>query len=61
LSIKEGGLGLQDHWVGGKAAFVASVISFHQKFKKVLMADVDLTNISEESFVGQRKQFLIIF
>jgi hypothetical protein len=53
LSIKEGGLGLQDHWLVGKAAFVASVISFHQKFKKVLMADVDLTNISEESFVGQ--------
>jgi 23S rRNA A1618 N6-methylase RlmF len=53
LSIKEGGLGLQDHCLVGKAAFVASVIGFHQKFKKVLTADVDLSNISEESFLGQ--------
>ncbi len=38
LSIKEGGIGLQDHWLVGRAAFVASIIGFHQKFK-VLIAD----------------------
>jgi hypothetical protein len=53
LSIKEGGLGLQDHCLVGKAAFVASIIGYHQKFKKVLIADVDITNISEDSFLGQ--------
>ena len=52
LSIKEGGLGLQDHWLVGQAAFVASIIDYHQKFK-VLTPDMDITNISEDSFLGQ--------
>ena len=53
LSIKEGGLGLQDHWLVGKAAFVASAINFHRNFEKLLTADSDLAIISNESFVGQ--------
>ena len=53
LSIKEGGLGLQDHWLVGKAAFLASVISFHQKFRKVLTVDANLAVISEGSFLGK--------
>ena len=52
LSIKEGGLGLQDHWLVGKAAFIASAINFHRNFEKLLTADSDLAIISNESFVG---------
>jgi len=53
LSIKEGGLGVQDHWLIGQAAYTASIISFHQKCSKILMEDVDLTTIVESSMIGQ--------
>jgi hypothetical protein len=53
LSIKEGGLGLLNHALVGKAAYVASIVSFHQKYQRVLLGNVNLTLIPQGSVVGQ--------
>ena len=52
LSIKEGGLGLLNHSLVGKAAYVASIVGFHQKYLRVLLGNVNLSLIPQES-VGQ--------
>ena len=53
LSIKEGGLGLLNHSLVGKAAYVASLVSFHQQYRRILLGNVNLALIPQESVVGQ--------
>ena len=53
LSIKEGGLGLLNHSLVGKAAYVASIVSFHQKYLRVLLGNVNLALVPQDTLVGQ--------
>ena len=53
LSIKEGGIGLLNHSLVGKAAYVASIVSFHQKYLRVLLGNANLSLIPQGSVVGQ--------
>jgi hypothetical protein len=52
LAVEDGGLGIENHRIIRFSAYVASLIDYNRRCRKIIPENIDLATVPEDSFLG---------